>query len=161
MYPINLPPLRQRVEDIPLLVFLFLKELNERNNKEVVSITETAMERLKQYPWPGNVRELENVMERAILNCPGKVLTVEEFNHLDGNALLKDAAPAETELKDYIEESYKQSVIPLKQVEKHAIENALSVNEGNISSAARQLAITRARFYRKIKEFDICFDTIS
>ncbi len=62
VYPINLPPLRQRVEDIPLLVFLFLKELNERNNIEVVSITETAMERLKQYPWPGNVRELENVM---------------------------------------------------------------------------------------------------
>ncbi len=88
-------------------------------------------------------------------------MTVEEFNRLDGNALLKDAAPAETELKDYIEESYKQSVIPLKQVEKHAIENALSVNEGNISSAARQLAVTRARFYRKIKEFDICFDTIS
>ena len=161
VYPINLPPLRQRVDDIPLLVFFFLKELSERNNKEVVSITETAMERLKRYPWPGNIRELENVMERAILNCPSKVLTVEEFNHLDGNALLKGAASADAESKVYIEESHKQSVIPLKEVEKHAIENALSVNEGNISSAARQLAITRARLYRKIKEFDIRFDAIS
>ena len=161
VYPVKLPPLRERVEDIPLLVFYFLKELSERNDKEVVSVTQTAMGRLKQYPLPGNIRELENVMERAILNCPGKVLRIDEFSQLNGESFKKEDGQANVTDETIADNSRGNAVIPLKQVEKQAIERALVVNDGNISHAARQLAITRAKLYRKIKAYNIHIENTS
>ena len=168
VYPINLPPLRERNEDIPILVFYFLGELSKRNNKEVLSITQTALERLKRYSWPGNIRELENIMERAILNCPGKVLTVDEFEHLDSSGIkLATEKAGDDNVPSFDEENVefedferRDTVVPLKRIEKKAIEHALRLSDGNISSAARQLNIGRATLYRKIREYDIRFENI-
>jgi len=163
VYPLVLPPLRERADDIPLLIFYFMDVLSKRNNKEVLSITQEALDFLKMYPWPGNIRELENVLERAILNCPGKVLTVDEFSHLDINIQVSDSElsangtrQSGSKMRDN-ERTNKAvlPVVPLKQIEKQAIQTALIRNEGNISNTARQLDIGRATLYRKIKEYEI------
>jgi len=77
VYPIEVPPLRARVPDIPLLVWRFVQEFNRKMGKSVDSIPRQTMERLKQYPWPGNVRELRNLVERAMIGCDGRSLAVE------------------------------------------------------------------------------------
>jgi len=77
VYPIEVPPLRARVPDIPLLVWGFVQEFNRKMGKSVDSIPRQTMERLKQYPWPGNVRELRNLVERAMIGCDGRSLAVE------------------------------------------------------------------------------------
>jgi formate hydrogenlyase transcriptional activator len=74
VFPITLPPLRQRKDDIPLLVQAFLERLNRRLGKEISSVPKETMQALQGYDWPGNIRELENVMERAVILCPGPVL---------------------------------------------------------------------------------------
>jgi transcriptional regulator with GAF, ATPase, and Fis domain len=77
VFPIEVPPLRERVPDIPLLVWRFVEDLNRKMGKSVDSIPRQTMERLRQYPWPGNVRELRNLVERAMIGCDGRSLTIE------------------------------------------------------------------------------------
>ena len=75
VFPITIPPLRERTEDIPLLAEHFLKEYSRRMDKRIVSIPESTQERLKQHPWPGNVRELQNFIERAVILTTGPTLS--------------------------------------------------------------------------------------
>jgi transcriptional regulator with GAF, ATPase, and Fis domain len=77
VFPIRLPPLRERREDIPLLVWAFVKELAPAMGKKIESVPRTVLEALQRYDWPGNVRELRNVIERAMIVCPGPVLHAE------------------------------------------------------------------------------------
>jgi len=77
VFPIEVPPLRDRVSDIPLLVWRFVQEFNKRMGKSIDSIPRQTMERLRQYPWPGNVRELRNLVERAMIGCDGRSLTID------------------------------------------------------------------------------------
>jgi transcriptional regulator with GAF, ATPase, and Fis domain len=77
VYPIEVPPLRARVSDIPLLVWRFVQELNRKMGKSIDSIPTQSMERLKQFPWPGNVRELRNLIERAMIMSDGRSLTID------------------------------------------------------------------------------------
>ncbi|MFC1730463.1 sigma-54-dependent transcriptional regulator [candidate division KSB1 bacterium] len=165
VYPIYLPPLKDRAEDIPLLVYHFIDLLSTKNQKEVLGINENALTLLASYRWPGNIRELENVLERAILNCAGKVLTVNDIdidtgsvdeidskneNFSDGDAVIREyGVPVDNGTAAV------KSVLPLKTVEKMAIEHALRINEGNVSLSAEQLKIGRATLHRKIKEYEI------
>jgi transcriptional regulator with GAF, ATPase, and Fis domain len=77
VYPIEVPPLRARVSDIPFLTWRFVEEFNRKMGKSIDSISGQTMDRLKQYPWPGNVRELRNLIERAMIGCDGRSLTIE------------------------------------------------------------------------------------
>ncbi|MGB7971932.1 MAG: sigma 54-interacting transcriptional regulator [Candidatus Deferrimicrobiaceae bacterium] len=77
VYPIEVPPLRDRVTDIPLLVWKFVREFNKKMGKSIDSIPRQTMERLKQYHWPGNVRELRNLVERGMIVCDGRSLTID------------------------------------------------------------------------------------
>jgi len=79
VFPIDVPPLRERVEDIPLLVHYFVNRYAARIGRKIPRVPETAMEVLREYPWPGNVRELENVIERALILSPGAELRVDDF----------------------------------------------------------------------------------
>jgi formate hydrogenlyase transcriptional activator len=87
VFPIQIPPLRERREDVPLLVRYFVQKFSRRQNKTVVYIPSNVMEALVNYPWPGNVRELENLIERAVLLSPGPELRVPL-------AELKEASPS-------------------------------------------------------------------
>lgn len=77
VFPVAIPPLRERVEDIPLLVWAFLKQFEKTMGRRIERVPVRAMERLKRYPWPGNVRELRNVIERAMITASGPVLHAE------------------------------------------------------------------------------------
>jgi len=74
VFPITVPPLRQRKEDIPLLVQAFIERYARKLGKQITSISKETMKALQDYPWPGNIRELESVIERAVILCPGPVL---------------------------------------------------------------------------------------
>jgi formate hydrogenlyase transcriptional activator len=76
VFPITVPPLRQRKEDIPLLVEAFIKRYARKLGKQITSVQKKTMKALQDYPWPGNIRELESVLERAVILCSGPVLTL-------------------------------------------------------------------------------------
>jgi two-component system, NtrC family, response regulator HydG len=141
-----LPPLRERRQDIPLLVAYFLRKYSAQNHKEVQAIQQEALHQLQAYDWPGNVRELENVIERAVVLAQGPIITVAELS-LEAP---QEKAPAVT--GDYV-------VLPanasLAQIERETIIQALQRSEGNRQVAARQLGIGVSTLYRKLKEYQL------
>ena len=79
VFPLVLPPLRERLEDLPVLADFFLKKYGEKNRRGVITLAPEALQAFRRYPWPGNIRELENVIERGVIVCQGKVLTLEDL----------------------------------------------------------------------------------
>jgi len=131
--PINIPPLRERREDIRFLANHFLKKLAPDAGSEVESITDAGMEKLLNYHWPGNVRELENVIERGLILCRGKELDVDDIK--------LETAPrprAQNDGQHFLPEG-----LTLDQYEQEIIREALKRADGNKSQAARMLGLTR------------------
>jgi DNA-binding NtrC family response regulator len=141
-----LPPLRNRRQDIPLLVAYFLRKYSAQNHKEVQAIQQEALQQLQAYDWPGNVRELENVIERAVVLAHGPIITMAELSL----ETPQDKGPTVT--GDYV-------VLPanasLAQIERETILQALQRSEGNRHVAARQLVIGVSTLYRKLKEYQL------
>jgi two-component system response regulator HydG len=141
-----LPALRQRREDIPLLVVHFLRKYAEQNNKEVSGIQQQALQYLQHYDWPGNVRELENVVERAVVLAKEPIIGIAE---LPGHFQEKEPLPAPTD----------HFVLPLHatlaDIEREAIAQALHHSAGNRQATARSLNIGVATLYRKLKEYQL------
>ncbi|MCP2518843.1 sigma-54 dependent transcriptional regulator [Candidatus Aminicenantes bacterium AC-335-K20] len=135
---INLPPLRERKEDIPELVAYLLEKINRQLHKNVRIVPPHVMEKLINYPWKGNVRELENALTRAVVLSKSDVL-------------LEENLPLEPSPQP----PFKQELLPLKEVEKDYIQYVLKKVGGNKSKACRILKITRPTLDRKIKEYDI------
>jgi DNA-binding NtrC family response regulator len=136
---IDVPPLRERKEDIPLLVSHFLEKYNIENKKSIERVSEDAMELILSYHWPGNVRELENCIERAVVICKGNLIKP-------------------SDLPDYIRvpvsPSYKEDMT-LEELEKIHIEKILTKYKFNIQKSSEVLGIDRATLYRKIKKYNI------
>ena len=130
--PLNIPPLRERTEDIPFLAEHFVKKLAAANASPVESITEEAIRKLLGYHWPGNVRELENVIERSLVLCSG--------TRLDAADIRLDTAPRAREraAEDFLPEG-----LALDEYEQSIIREALRRAAGNKSQAARLLGLTR------------------
>ncbi|MFQ5778289.1 MAG: sigma-54-dependent transcriptional regulator [Terriglobia bacterium] len=141
---LKLAPLRERRSDIPLLVNYFLERYND-TNRRVRSVSEEAMARLMSYDWPGNVRELENVIERAIALGTGPVLHTLD---LPSN-LQTPAAPAAAPLPG------REGILPLRELEKRAILQAVQELGGDKLLAARLLGIGKTTLYRKLKEYEL------
>ena len=140
---INVPPLRDRKEDIPLLLNHFLKKFSIENGKAVAGFSGDAMEILIAYPWPGNVRELENVVEHAVVVCKGDEI-------MPGN--LPDNVKREIRAAEDEPAPVPKS---LEESEKIHIIKILEENEWNISRTAKDLGIDRVTLYNKIKKYDI------
>ena len=135
---IPLVPLRERKEDIPLLIDHFLKLYNEKNHKAVQGLAKKASYALADYSWPGNIQELENTVERAVVLCRGDLITEEDL-------------PEEVRLEG---EEKKKLVIPmgatLEEIEKRVIVETLKHYRGNKQAAARALGIAARTIYRKL-----------
>lgn len=144
VFPIKLPLLRERKEDIPLLAAHFLKKYNEQENKQIEGISPEALELLMAYNWPGNVRELENAIERAVV-----LTTVDEI----GAKELPQAVRSLGEKKLYESDNTLSGWI--EKLEEEALRQALLENEGNISKTAKKLGIGRATIYRKAKKYGL------
>ncbi|MDH5714881.1 MAG: sigma-54 dependent transcriptional regulator, partial [Candidatus Aminicenantes bacterium] len=136
---IQLPPLREREDDIPLLAERFLMKYNIKNNKNLEGISPKAIALLVQYHWPGNVRELENVIERAVVITKHRVIQIEDLPpHIQSFQESKDIQPRK-----------------LKEVEKEHIQHTLEENKWNISKASKVLGIDRSTLYKKIRQYGL------
>ncbi|MHB1405279.1 MAG: sigma-54-dependent Fis family transcriptional regulator [Desulfitobacteriaceae bacterium] len=140
--PLTIPPLRDRMEDIPVLIQFYLEHYSQLTGKEVKGISPEAEEVLIKYSWPGNVRELGNVIEYCVTMAPGELITPEMLP----KRLKTEHKPDPQDLS-----------INLRALERQAIMKALSmaIADGHKEDAARLLGISRATLYRKIKEYDI------
>lgn len=136
---IMLPPLRERREDISLLVDYYLKHFSEHYGKDGIKIREGTMAKLEEYHWPGNIRELAHSIERAVILCKSGVITPDDFVF----RVRPSAADAD------------ETTFRLEDYDKKAVSGALSRHNGNLSKAAEELGIARSTLYRKISRFGI------
>ncbi len=150
--PIFLPALRERREDIPLLVKHFLERASQENKKEVKYVSDEAMEILMNYVWPGNIRELENAIERAVVLCKGETLQPELFPiPQDGKG------PGLTTYTPQLGAESLPCVLPqaVEALEKRLIESALKKTGGNQRRAAQILGLTERMIGYKIKQYGL------
>lgn len=140
---IEVPPLRERRDDIPLLVNFFLNKNVMENKKEISSVSADAMEKLVSYSWPGNVRELENVIERAVVISKNSELTLNDLP-----VSIKNTISPNNSREDLQSNS-------LSEKEKSHIVSILKRNEWNISKTAKELKIDRTTLYNKMKKYKI------
>lgn len=146
VFPIELPPLRERRDDIPLLVDHFIEKYARDAGKRVTGIEPTAIAVLKTHDWPGNVRELENVIHRSLLVTDGPQITADDLplglGSRSGDAGSTASAPISVAMS-------------LEELESAAIEKALRRHGGNLSDVARQLGIGRSTLYRKLEQYGL------
>lgn len=135
---IEIPPLRERGEDIPVLVDHFLEKFSQKYRKPKPSVTKPALEMLQKSPWYGNIRELRNTIEKTVILCDERTLRPQDFN-------LGKMKKAKTKPKSF----------DLGENEMHIIGEALKEYKGNYTEAAKALGITRATLYRKIEKYGI------
>jgi two-component system response regulator HydG len=140
---IDIPPLRERTSDIPLLIDAFIKELSRVHGKDITSITPEAVRILSGYPWPGNVRELRNCIENMIVTSVGNILDTK--NIPDDIKLGREPLP---QLRGV-------SGISIEDAERELIRNTLQKVSGNRAEAARLLGIGERTLYRKIKLYNL------
>ncbi len=141
---IHIPPLRERKEDIPLLIDYFLKFYNKKHNKNIQGIKEDALIILQNYRWPGNVRELQNLIENLVILCNKKMITEDilpKYLKVEGGALTE-----RSEFKIQIGAT-------LEEIEKEAILSTLNYTNWNKSKAAKILNIGRKTLLRKLEEY--------
>jgi len=142
---ITMPPLRERKEDIPLLVHSFLRHFSRVNEKSPLEITADAMNTLIAYDWPGNVRELRTAIEHGVVMSTGPKVTLRDLP-----AAVRQAAPAAAVRVSRIDEG--ASPLDLHATEKRLIAQALTATKGNITAAAKKLGISRRTLHRKLNE---------
>ncbi len=135
---IHIPPLQERLEDIPFLIEHFLKIYSKKYHKPLKNISSATLKKLEKYHWPGNVRELQNAIERTVIMSESKVLQPTDF-------LL---SPSETAEEKLVLETYN-----LEEAEKALIRKAIRKHSGNISNAAKELGLTRTSLYRRLEKY--------
>ncbi|MGF6900746.1 sigma 54-interacting transcriptional regulator [Paraburkholderia sp. GAS348] len=157
VYPVHIPALRDRTEDIPLLLEHFLGKFHALYNKKTAGVSDKAMKALMAYSWPGNVRELENMIERGvILTDSNQAIELDAFFpslpetgklviRVDDRGQLKTSKPVMGSEPDLLCESLLVEDFSLEQLEARLLQAALAKAEGNVSKAARLLGLTRAQ----------------
>lgn len=138
---VEIPPLRDRLEDIPLLATHFLKHYAVKYDKTVNKISEGAMTRMHKHPWPGNIRELQHAIERAVILSNSSILQPEDFNFTPVTA----KEDGQFSLEQY----------NLEEVEKLLIRKVLKKYNGNITQAASELGLTRSSLYRRLEKYGL------
>jgi formate hydrogenlyase transcriptional activator len=144
VFPIEVPPLRKRKEDIPMLVEYFVKRYAEKNGKQIRNIDRNTLEQCHAYFWPGNIRELQNIVERSVILCDGDTFWIEK-------AWLTSARPPRVELAGPLPDA-------LQNQERKMIEMALAECKGKVAGprgAAAKLGIPRSTLDTKIKQLGI------
>jgi DNA-binding NtrC family response regulator len=147
---LELPPLRQRSEDVPALAQRFLEEVNERLGREKQRISESALARLVRHGWPGNVRELRNVIEQAAVLGGGDVIEEEDL-HLDGAATATPDSGAAVEDLPFSEAKRRT----VERFERGFLLRALRAHDGNISRTAESIGMVRQSLQQKIRELGL------
>src|SRR6266536_2007977 len=152
---ITMPPLRERKEDIPILVRGFLRHFCKENNKLLLELAPDAMDALLTYDWPGNVRELRTAIEHGVVMATGPKITLRDLPM----AVRRAASPAVAGLPGGVSaiEAFgeKTSPLDLHETERKLIAQALATTNGNVTAAAKKLGISRRTLHRKINEMNL------
>ena len=139
---IRVPPLRERLDDVPVLARRFLERFSKQYDKKIRDLAPQTVLRLIRYDWPGNIRELESVIERAVLFCPG-------------TELLPQCLPEEFQTQTATSAFVIPPMLPMEEIEREAILQTLERTAGNVKKTAQILHFPRPTFYRKLKKFGI------
>jgi DNA-binding NtrC family response regulator len=136
---IEIPPLRERGEDIVLLAEHFLKEYSSKYEKYHLKFSSKTLDKLMKYNWPGNVRELRHTIEKAVILCESDILTPEDF---------------------IISHSVRQNSVGQKpptfsEIEKQALQTALNNNNGSVLKASKELDLARQTMYNKMQKYNL------
>jgi len=135
---INIPPLRERPDDIVPFAELFLQKQSKNYNKNNLRITTSAKEKLKSQPWYGNIRELEHFIEKAVIFCENELI---DADHLD--------------LPDVLQNTKNDNITTIEDMERNMINNSIKKHDGNLSIVANELGISRQTLYNKIKRYEL------
>src|SRR6266404_7056581 len=159
VFPITLPALRERREDIHPLVIHFLEYFKQRTSRSVSGISKDALRALINYDWPGNVRELENAVERAVIIAAGRQIELDDLPTAIGNIASERQAMVRVERAQAASESRITKMemdVPssMDEIERHAIEATLDYTSGDKTRAARLLNIGRKTIYRKLEHYN-------
>ncbi len=152
-FPIKLPPLRERREDIPVLAKYFLERFSEQYQRSIKGFARKALKVMYDYNWPGNVRELEHTIERAVILSEDDLISEQELQLSDD--VSETAGSGNTESDRIALFRSNGDILPMDKIKEHAIRHALEVTEGNIQEAAQRLNIGRATFYRMLEKYEI------
>ena len=180
VFPVTLPPLRERKVDIPLLTYAIFKTLKKKHNLSVQYIGPKAIDRLIDYSWPGNVRELENTLERALLICNNKYLTekdlgsvldeketaiesqketvtieAENQDSIEINQQSANTAHEPSKIETVVEQVSTPRIATLKEIEMEAIKSSVERNKWNMTTTAEELGISRMTLYRKLEQYGL------
>jgi DNA-binding NtrC family response regulator len=149
VFPIEVPALRDRAEDLPLLCTHFLKKYQEDIGKEILSVSDEAMQILQDYSWPGNIRQLENTLHQAMI--------VTSYDTIDADCLPEGVIDTSTPQvnEKIIEKAPSTTLTPYHDVVKQTLKQALEHTGGNIPGAAKALGISRSTFYRMLKKYQL------
>jgi DNA-binding NtrC family response regulator len=139
---LEIPPLRDRREDIPQLIDYYLARIARKLRLEIASVEEDALKRLQQHNWPGNVRELENMLTKAVALATSSTLTIDNFEFLPPSGQNPDI-PA-------------SGLFTLSDIENNYIKHSLAANNWHITRTAKQLGISQTTLRKKIAEYDLC-----
>lgn len=140
--PFMIPPLRERMEDVPILMDYFIKKITKKSGKRIMSIDQDVIERFQQYSWPGNIREMENVIEAAVHLTNNDVITLESLpDYLKESSFFP---VGKKKLKEILEETERQILL-----------QSLAKFENNKLEAAKALGISKSSLYEKLKKYEI------
>ena len=154
IFPVHMPPLRERRDDIPALAFHFLNALKQEVRKEVNEFSEEAMSALVNYDWPGNVRELENTVHRAMILATDKVIRRAHLSNIaDATPRLDVAVPRSADELKRIKKAAREKSV--EDVEKLFVLEALRRNSWNVTKSAEETGMQRANFQALMKKYDI------
>ncbi len=148
--PIRLPPLRDRREDIPLLVQAFVREFAKQNDRRITGLSPDAQEAIQRFNWPGNIRQLRATIERAVVLCRSERIGLRDLPpEVQGRPALPDGSGKGT--VTYVQTG--PGDLNLEKMEKAFIEQALKLTDGNVTEAAKLLGISRRTLHRKINSY--------
>lgn len=155
VFPIFLPPLRERKEDIPLLATHFLKQFRKELNKQIEGFSDEAMNLFMNYQWPGNVRELKNTVERLLITVEGDVIKLEHLNDILKKQDTKEDLPIPRDKNELSKLKKKVKDQAISELEKRFLIESLKRNDWNVSRTAGETGFQRTNFHALMRKYKI------
>jgi len=155
VYPIQLPPLRERREDISVLAYHLLAKTQIQAGKKVTAISDAAMKMIEQYDWPGNVRQLESAIERAVISCDGTTIEPHHLPMAVTRAGLPEPYPVPQNNREFLALKKKLREQAIGELEREFVLEALQRNDWNVTRAAQDVNIQRPNFQALMRKHAI------
>jgi DNA-binding NtrC family response regulator len=155
VYPIQLPPLRERREDIPVLAYHLLAKMQAHEERKIVSISDAALELLERYDWPGNIRQLESTIERAVISCDGDSIEPHHLPMAITRAGLPEPYPVPQNNREFLSLKKKLREQAIGELEREFVLEALQRNDWNVTKAAQDVDIQRPNFQALMRKHAI------